>query len=172
MLSILFFHIIKVVLTGIYIVGSANLLHHPTRDSKSIVRIKTIYTRRLAFPRRPSFVHDCLLYRPTMDSMGHCMLDQDLAGLTQWADSWEMKYNRRHFIMTITNNKNPPQHFYSLYGFILIQVHDTQYLGITISIDLRSERHTAAATAKVNHMIGMTSYDTNILLIWLIWLIN
>jgi hypothetical protein len=61
------------------------------------------------------FADDCLIYRPIMDSRDQYLLDQDLAALSQWADTWGMKYNpQKCFIMTIANNKNPPQHFYSL----------------------------------------------------------
>ena len=100
------------------------------------------------------FADDCLIYRPIMDSRDQYLLDQDLAALSQWADTWGMKYNpHKCFIMTIANNKNPPQHFYSLCGSILKQVQDTQYLGITISNDLRWEQHIATTTAKANRMI-------------------
>ena len=100
------------------------------------------------------FADDCLIYRPIMDSRDQYLLDQDLAALSQWADTWGMKYNpQKCFIMTIANNKNPPQHFYSLCGSILKQVQDTQYLGITISNDLRWEQHIATTTAKANRMI-------------------
>jgi len=79
------------------------------------------------------FADDCLIYRLIMESRDQYLLDQDLAALSQWADTWGMKYNpHKCFIMTIANNKNPPQHFCSLCGSILKQVQDTQYLGITI----------------------------------------
>ena len=52
-------------------------------------------------------------------------------------------------------NKNPPQHFNSLCGCILTQVHDTQYLGITISSELRWQRCFATTAAKANRIIGL-----------------
>jgi len=91
-----------------------------------------------------------------MDSRDQYVLDQALAALSQWVDTWGMKYNpQKCFIMTIINNKNPPQHFYTLCGCILTQVHDTQYLEITISSDLRLKRHIVpTTTANGNRMIG------------------
>ena len=38
------------------------------------------------------FADDCLIYRPIMDSRDQYLLDQDLAALSQWADTWGMKY--------------------------------------------------------------------------------
>ena len=101
------------------------------------------------------FADDCLIYRPIRKPEDQIALDQDLAALSRWADTWGMVYNpQKCFVMTITHSKNPPQHFYSLCGCVLSQVRDTKYLGITISSDLQWDRHITATTAKANRMIG------------------
>ena len=101
------------------------------------------------------FADDCLLYRPINSPADQIALDQDLASLTQWADTWGMKYNpQKCFIMTISPKKDPPQHFYSLCGCVLSQVSDTKYLGITISNDLQWERHITTSCTKASRMIG------------------
>ena len=46
------------------------------------------------------FADDCLLYRPINSPADQIALDQDLASLTKWADTWGMKYNpQKCFIM-------------------------------------------------------------------------
>ena len=101
------------------------------------------------------FADDCLLYRPINSPADQIALDQDLASLTQWADTWGMQYNpQKCFILTISPKKDPPQHFYSICGCVLSQVSDTKYLGITISNDLQWERHIITSCTKASRMIG------------------
>jgi len=101
------------------------------------------------------FADDCLLYRPINSPEDQIALDQDLASVTQWADTWGTKYNpQKCFIMTISPKKDPPQHFYSFCGCVLSHVSDTKYLSITVSNDLQWERYITTSYAKASHMIG------------------
>jgi len=52
------------------------------------------------------FADDCLLYRPITDSRDHYVLDQDLAALSQWADTWRMKCNPQTCFIMIRTHLN------------------------------------------------------------------
>ena len=101
------------------------------------------------------FADDCLLYRPIKSMEDRVKLQDDLDCLSKWATNWGMKFNpQKCYILSITNNRNPPVHFYTLNGCVLAKVPDTKYLGVTISENLQWTKHIADITGKANRALG------------------
>ena len=115
----------------------------------------TVFISRQPYNLKCDYSLTTVLYRPINSPADQIALEQDLASLTQWADTWAMQYNpQKCFILTISPKKDPPQHLYSICGCVLSQVSDTKYLGITISNDLQWERHIITSCTKASRMIG------------------
>jgi hypothetical protein len=98
------------------------------------------------------FADDCLLYRPIKSWQDHIDLQADLHALEKWAETWGMRFNaKKCYIMSI-NNKST--NYYQLDNHILQQVQDNPYLGITISEDLKFNKHINKITNKASSTLG------------------
>ena len=79
------------------------------------------------------------------------LLQHDLDTLSRWENKWMMKFHPgKYKVISITPKKKPIHYNYTLHG----QLHHAQsikYLGVTISNDLRWNKHIDLVTAKVNN---------------------
>ena len=101
------------------------------------------------------FADDCLLYRKIKDEQDLQILQDDLASLEIWAESWGMKFNAsKCYIMSLHRTRKPLTKFYQLNGHILQQVSDNPYLGLMIRDDLQWSTHISKTCAKANSTLG------------------
>ena len=102
------------------------------------------------------FADDCLLYKEIVSQNDCSLLQNDLDKLNLWANKWKMEFNvSKCFIMNITlATKNRVQHTYTMKGQSLINTTNTKYLGITISSDLKWNKHIDIITAKATRILN------------------
>ena len=106
------------------------------------------------------FADDCLLYRQIEKQQDHDILQDDLAALDAWAKKWGMCFNtKKCYTMSICNKSS---FFYQLSGHILKYVQDIRYLGVTISEDLKWEKHVAKTTQKANWVLSLLNLRRNL----------
>ena len=98
------------------------------------------------------FADDCLLYRTIKSMQDHTILQNDLKNLEEWADKWGMRFNAKKCFVLPT--KKHSSFFYMLNGEILQHVHETPYLGIEISDDLKWGKHIANIAKKASSKLG------------------
>ena len=104
------------------------------------------------------FVDDCLVYWEVKGIDDQEVLQKDLQSLQEWATRWGMRFNAKKCnIIHVCRNK-PKHRFCSLCGEIL-EVEHAKYLGVTISANLKWEKHINGITSKANstlHFINRT----------------
>jgi hypothetical protein len=79
----------------------------------------------------------------------------DLASLEKWATTWGMRFNpKKCYTMRISRSTKPLTKFYMLMQHALEQVPHSQYLGVTISDNLKWEAHINRVCQKGNQLLG------------------
>ena len=107
-------------------------------------------------PQHALFADDCLVYWEVKGFEDQEILQKVLQSLQEWAKRWSMRFNaKRCNIIHLSRNK-PKHHFYSLFGKIL-QVEYAKYQGVTISDNLKWEKHVNGITSKTNSTLHFIS---------------
>ena len=103
------------------------------------------------------FADDCVCYRQIRSHEDHIALQKDIHHLGDWAQRWNMRFEpSKCKIMHISRKTHHKSHYlYSLQDTALDSVTHTKYLGVTITNDLRWNRHVANITCKANQMLGL-----------------
>ena len=57
-------------------------------------------------------------------------------------------------VLRVTSKQNPVVHNYTLHGEVLETVDSAKYLGVTVTSDLRWNRHVANIAHKANQSLG------------------
>lgn len=101
------------------------------------------------------FADDTAVYCKISTANDHNALQQDLDSLATWEQKWDMQFHPdKCTTLPVTRGKRP-QHFdYSLHNHTLETVKNAKYLGVTISNDLKWERHINQVCAKANKTLG------------------
>ena len=103
------------------------------------------------------FADDCVCYRPIKNIQDCRILQEDINHLAAWANNWCMSFEpskcKTMYITRKTTHKIT--HPYSMNGFLLESVSHTKYLGVTISEDLKRNRHVAEVTSRANKLLGL-----------------
>jgi hypothetical protein len=101
------------------------------------------------------FADDCLLYRVINSIEDQITLQNDLAALQQWADSWGMSFNAAKCHVMVVNRKNSHQPFlYQLCNTILSTVDQEKYLGVLLSHDMSWSHHINKIVSKAQQKLG------------------
>lgn len=101
------------------------------------------------------FADDCLIYSPVKDQKDCRNLQTDLNKLAKWGKKWQMKFKpTKCNIMRFTRKKSPITFNYTLSGQSLPETSHHKYLGVTLSSDMRWNRHVDTVSAKANSIIG------------------
>jgi hypothetical protein len=88
------------------------------------------------------FADDSILYREIKTEKDRDILQKDLIQLDKWAASWQMSFNvSKCTAMTITNKTKPLQSTYYMNNIPLSIVTSQEYLGITITSNLKWSDH-------------------------------
>ena len=79
----------------------------------------------------------------------------DLKKLELWEEKRLMEFSvKKCHVLRVTRKKNPVVHNYTLHGEVPETVDSAKYLGVTITSDLRWNRHFANITHKANQSLG------------------
>ena len=105
------------------------------------------------------FADDCLVYREIKCTNDHIALQSDLHALEKWSQKWGMSFNSSKCTVLSQNTKS--SRFYTINGNILKNVSHTPYLGITISDDLKWDKHIGNVTSKANSTLGLLKRNLN-----------
>ena len=102
------------------------------------------------------FADDCLLYRSIKTQQDSTLLQHDLNSIAQWELTWQMKFNiDKCYTMQAGRTRHKILNTYTLHDHPLPITDSTKYLGITISNDLKWNKHISNITSKANSTLGI-----------------
>jgi hypothetical protein len=91
------------------------------------------------------FADDTIIYRTINDETDSKALQTDLNTLADWSRVWQMEFHPgKCNVIHFTRSRSPFHTKYHLYDQELETVSSVKYLGVTISSDLRWNKHTTA----------------------------
>ena len=101
------------------------------------------------------FADDCILYREINTSADVLALQRDVDSFENWARSWQMSFNsKKCHSVTITRRRKQIASEYLLGSVALQKQDDFTYLGVTITSDLRWNRHISTVVAKATRTLN------------------
>ena len=102
------------------------------------------------------FADDSIVYREIVTPEDHSILQKDLDQLSNWSSKWLMHFNiKKCAVLSITRKRNPSIHDYSIFGENLERVSEHDYLGVTVSDDLRWGNHCDKVIQKASRTLGL-----------------
>ena len=103
------------------------------------------------------FADDSIVYREILSPEDHDILICDLDLLAKWSSKWLMYFNikKKCAVLTITRKHHPSLHQYTIFGESLERVEEHDYLGVTISHDLRWNSHCQKIIKKASRTLGL-----------------
>ena len=102
------------------------------------------------------FADDCVLYRNICNQNDQVILQNDLDTISSWAEKWLMELNiNKCSVLSITLKRISIFHDYSILGTTLKRVTNHDYLGVTISSDLKWLRHVKKNYIKASRTLGL-----------------
>ena len=101
------------------------------------------------------FAENCILYCVIRSQSDCIALHADIDRLHSWATTWQMQFNSsKCHILSISHKRNPGLSSYYLGTDQLSSVDSYPYLGITVSSDLRWDKHVSALIKATRHLIS------------------
>ena len=92
----------------------------------------------------------------TFKMISTLILQNDLNSIAEWELTWEMKFNiDKCFIMRSGRARQKIIHQYTLHDQPLVETETAKYLGITLTPDLKWNKHINNITNKANSMLGI-----------------
>ena len=80
------------------------------------------------------FADDCVIYRTISGDHDADLLQTDLDQLSDWASTWQMKFNaEKCFVLKVTHANQPKNHIYSLNNIPLKETDSHTFLDVEIS---------------------------------------
>nr|XP_054774593.1 uncharacterized protein LOC129282754 [Lytechinus pictus] len=102
------------------------------------------------------FADDCVIYREISKSTDHHILQQDLQQLSNWSSTWLMNFNvKKCAVLSITRKRVPGFYDYSLCNDLIPRASEYKYLGVTITADLRWNKHCQNIRHKASRTLGL-----------------
>ena len=102
------------------------------------------------------FADDCILYRSIKTEHDSTLLQTDLNSIAHWELTWQMKFNiDKCYTMQVGRKRHNILNTYTLNDHPLPITDSAKYLGITISNDLKWNKHVSNITSKANSTLGI-----------------
>ena len=109
------------------------------------------------------FADDTIAYLTITSDTDKDHLQEDLNRLSEWEDTWMMKFHpEKCNVLSISKKKTPMKYNYVLHGHTLEHVTTAKYLGVTISSDLKWNTHISNICQRANNTIGFLKRNLNI----------
>ena len=111
------------------------------------------------------FADDTIAYLVIGDSDDAASLQRDLDLLAAWEGTWQMEFHPdKCQVLRVSRKRkeNVIAASYTLHGHILKVVDHVKYLGVTISGDLKWNRHIGTAINKANATLGMLKRNVKV----------
>ena len=100
------------------------------------------------------FADDTICYLAIKSPRDSTILQSDLDHLAVWEQKWKMEFHPdKCEVIHISHKRNIIKHEYNLHGHILKAVTAAKYLGVTITSDLKWNRHIDSAATKANRVL-------------------
>jgi hypothetical protein len=109
------------------------------------------------------FADDTIAYLAINNTNDAMTLQADLNQLGTWEKLWQMEFHPgKCQVLSITRNRKTINHQYQLHGHTLEHVKEAKYLGVTITSDLRWNKHINNISAKANRTLGFLKRNIRI----------
>ena len=109
------------------------------------------------------FADDTMIYMTVKNGKDAKLLQEDLNKLTDWESNWMMQFHPdKCEVISITRKHKPTIHNYTMHGHQLQHVDSVKYLGLTVSADLRWNKHVDRVVAKANSTLGFLRRNLHI----------
>ena len=111
------------------------------------------------------FADDTIAYMVIDNSSDGSRLQQDLDRLAHWEDVWQMQFHPEKCQVLRVSKKtkaNTISHSYTLHGHTLEVVDNVKYLGVTLSGDLKWNKHVSNIVKKANSTLAMLKRNVRI----------
>lgn len=109
------------------------------------------------------FADDTVVYLTMKPKSNNIVLQNDLDKLIEWEEKWKMEFHpQKCQTIHITRNKHPIKNKYTLHGHTLESVSSAKYLGVTITSDLKWNKHIDSITSKANKSLGFLKRNLKI----------
>ena len=109
------------------------------------------------------FADDTIAYLAVKNNADTAILQNDLDQLAKWEQDWQMEFHPgKCQVLSITRNRKIVNHQYTLHGHILEHVKEAKYLGVTLTSDLRWNRHVTNICNKANKTLGFLKRNLKI----------
>lgn len=101
------------------------------------------------------FADDAIMYLAIQSQQDTNRLQEDLNILGDWSATWQMELNTsKCHVLTVSRRRTKINHQYFLNGSPLEAVTSTKYLGITITSDLKWNKHISGICQKANNTLA------------------
>ena len=109
------------------------------------------------------FADDTIIYRHIKSEADGQALQDDLRHLEDWERSWQMEFHPgKCTVLRITHKRKPIIRQYYLHNLQLETTTESKYLGVTVTSDLKWNRHIDNVTAKANRTLGFVRRNLQI----------
>ena len=109
------------------------------------------------------FADDTIVYIALKPRANNKILQHDLDKLSQWEKEWQMEFHpQKCQVIPITRNRNIILNKYTLNGHTLEVTKEAKYLGVTLTSDLKWNKHIDNITSKANKTLGFIKRNIRI----------
>ena len=111
------------------------------------------------------FADDTIAYLVIGDTADAARLQQDLDRLAHWEDTWQMQFHpEKCQVLRVTKKTkaNVISASYTLHGHTLEVVNHVKYLGVTLSGDLKWDKHVSNVVNKANSILAVLKRNVRV----------
>ena len=109
------------------------------------------------------FADDTISYMIINKLRDALVLQSDLDKLNIWEETWLMKFHpKKCTVLTVSNKRSTILHDYTLHGHTLERVASANYLGVTITGNLKWAEHISRICKKANSTLAFLRRNLNI----------
>jgi hypothetical protein len=109
------------------------------------------------------FADDTIVYLTITSDIDSVTLQDDLNKLAKWEKRWQMSFHpEKCNVLTIRRKKQPIMNSYTLHGHQLEEVTTKQYIGVSITSDMKWSQHISNMCKKANNTMSLLKRNLNI----------